>query len=156
MSHEDSPDDMERFRAIGSELLVSVDRALGPWLANHVGGLCRESLAACASGVESELEDRLNGARELAIENLRRMTGAEIDEAVSGPLEQIRSALVPLTDWLQTCGAAPNGSPDSRPDDPFGFGPVTFRDLSDGVHDAGIRWGAAKAFMHQQHRSKRP
>lgn len=147
---------MERFRMVGSELVAAVEETLAGWLSSHVAVLCGQHLRTDEQEISQELEKRLNTVTEDVTRNLRRMASAAIDEPVSGPLEQIRSALVPLTDWLQICGATPNGSPDSRPDDPFGFGPVTFRDLSDEVHDAGIRWGAAKAFMHQQHRSKRP
>jgi hypothetical protein len=33
------------------------------------------------------------------------------------------------------------------PDDMFALGPLTWRDLGDDVHDAGIEWGAWKAAM---------
>jgi len=35
----------------------------------------------------------------------------------------------------------------SMPDDMFALGPLTWRDLGDDVHDAGIEWGAWKAAM---------
>lgn len=39
-----------------------------------------------------------------------------------------------------------------RPNDIYGFGPHTFIELGQRVHDAGIAWGAAKAYLHVQRR----
>ena len=33
------------------------------------------------------------------------------------------------------------------PDDPYELGPATFDDVDPGLHDLGLRWGAAKAHL---------
>lgn len=87
-------------------------------------------------------------------ERLDRLVSADIDEPHSGPLECIRQSLGPLTALLTELEAEPpERDPFDvrvRPDDLYSLGPMSFADLSPEVHDAGIEWGAAKAFLHRQ------
>jgi len=93
-------------------------------------------------------------------ERLTVLATSDPDVAMSGPLELIRQSTVPLQRWLAGQGAAaPTRDPwdvRSSPDDVYELGPMTFRDLSEEVHVAGITWGAAKAHIHLRRRSQRP
>lgn len=86
----------------------------------------------------SEIQTQVN-------ERLLRLANADADEIVSGPLEQIRRSLDPLRTYLEM--NAPRPDPGE-----FELGPMAFSDLSDDVHEAGIAWGAAKAFLHLSRR----
>lgn len=93
-------------------------------------------------------------------ERLAVLAASDPDVAMSGPLELIRQSTVPLQRWLADQGApAPTRDPwdvRSSPDDVYELGPMTFRDLSEDVHVAGITWGAAKAHIHLRRRSQQP
>jgi len=76
--------------------------------------------------------------------------------ALSGPLERIRQAVAPINNALaeRNVSAPRRNAVDEqmRPNDTYELGPMTFRDLSDQVHEAGITWGAAKAHLHLKRR----
>jgi len=82
---------------------------------------------------------------------LRALADAHPTEPVSGPLEQIRQALGPLHDLLDALGAAPPRRDEfdekARPADRHSLGPMAFMELGPEVHEAGIEWGAAKAYV---------
>lgn len=113
--------------------------------------------------VPSDAADRETAAAETVAgidERLAVLAASDPDVAMSGPLELIRQSTVPLQRWLADRGAsAPTRDPwdvRSSPDDVYALGPMTFRDLSEEVHVAGITWGAAKAHIHLRRRSQRP
>ena len=84
-------------------------------------------------------------------DRLRELADAHPTEPISGPLEQIRQSLGPLHDLLDELGASPPVRDEfdvrARPDDRHGLGPMSFAELGPGVHEAGIEWGAAKAYV---------
>ena len=89
---------------------------------------------------------------------LEALAAADPDVPMSGPLELIRQSTEPVQNWLAGQGVvAPARDPwdvRSSPGDVYALGPMTFSDLSDEVHVAGITWGAAKAHIHLQRRSQ--
>ena len=89
---------------------------------------------------------------------LQELAAADPDVPMSGPLELIRRSTAPLQAWLAAEGVVrPTRDPwdeRSSPEDHFALGPMTFSDLSDEVHVAGITWGAAKAHMHLRRRNR--
>ncbi len=91
---------------------------------------------------------------------LRELADAHPTAPVSGPLEQIRQALGPINDLLDELGArAPvrdEFDATARPADRHALGPMAFAELGPAVHEAGIEWGAAKAYVIGQIRSNRP
>ena len=92
---------------------------------------------------------------------LARLLSADMDEQRGTPLTLLRSAHRPLTDLLARLGV-PYATRDdadrtANPDDVFAVAPRTFGDLGEAVHDAGLRWGVAKAFAHRaRHRDSSP
>lgn len=81
--------------------------------------------------------------------SLRDMLGRDPEEQRMSPLQVIRSATSELTEYLLSVGCTPvkrdEMDASMLPEDVFAFGPVTWRDLGDDVHEAGIAWGAWKA-----------
>ena len=96
--------------------------------------------AARAAGVEAA---RDVGGR------LRALLAQDVDEQRTNPLALLRTAARYPTELLATLGvpAVRRDEFDQRrfPDDRYGLGPLTWRDLGDDVHEAGIIWGAWKA-----------
>ena len=135
--------------AYGADLVAAVDLAIGPWLLEQCNALLDGSPPASITQV---IDDVAADAHRLLLE----LTTADIDLPLSGPLERIRRAVAPLTAALDAAGATrPNRDPfdiEMRPDDVYALGPMAFTDLGEDVHTAGITWGAAKAYLHQQRR----
>lgn len=90
--------------------------------------------------------------------HLGALAAADPDVPMSGPLELIRQSTEPVQIWLRSEGVvAPERDAwdvRSSPGDSYALGPMTFNDLSEAVHVAGITWGAAKAHIHLQRRSQ--
>jgi hypothetical protein len=90
---------------------------------------------------------------------LRAFLTSDIDTQRTTPLTIIRNHLAPVTELLHRVGCA-HATRDpfdesAFPDDIFAVGPHAWADFGDEVHEAGLRWGAAKAMAHRQrHRSQ--
>ncbi len=61
-----------------------------------------------------------------------------------------------LADWVERCvvgvlveqGVDAPGAVRAFPDDPFDLSPATFGDIDERLAEPGLRWGAAKAYVH--------
>lgn len=73
----------------------------------------------------------------------------DVDVQRENPLHVLRRATRHATQALAAAGvpAAVRDEFEQRamPEDAYSFGPLTWRDLSENVHEAGITWGAWKA-----------
>lgn len=86
---------------------------------------------------------------------VRRLLEADIDGQRTTPLAIVRRyALRYPTEVLQAAGVAPvvrdEAAEELFPDDPYDLVPASFADLDPELADAGLRWGAAKAFEHKR------
>ena len=146
MTNDQNSDDA-KMAQYGAELVAAVDAAIKPWLQQRSSELLKSEPP----------EDIINTIDLVAVEAHRllvELTTADIDQPLSGPLERIRRAVAPLTEALDAAEARrptrDSFDAEMRPDDVFDLGPMAFTDLSEAVHAAGITWGAAKAYLHQQ------
>lgn len=146
------PEDVDRFRSFGRTLQHEIAAAVPEWIERQVAPRCLEFLGSTKVDA-SELAEEFDRIPIRVTERLDRMVSAPLTESVSGPLEQIRLALAPTTAWVIEQRGTVTGGVAGLVGDPLELGPITFRDLGDAVHDAGIQWGAAKAFLHHQMRS---
>lgn len=141
-----SPDPTAQFLAEGAALLAALELALPLWV--------ESSLRARAPGLGPAELDEVSGVVTAdALRRLSELLAADPDEQRTTPLTVLRRATGPMTDALVAAGVEmPRRDPfDERidPDDPYGFGPRSFAELGEPVGDAGLRWGAAKAFVHR-------
>ena len=154
-SSENTPDgelsdDEQRFEKYGRLLHSAVEGSFEPWLT----GLLQDR----SGGAElpEEVRSAVHSASADAASNIRTLVEADVDVALSGPLEQMRRALTGLAPILDAHGfERPSRDPvesEMRPDDVHSLGPMSFMDLGAEVHEAGISWGAAKAYLHRQRR----
>lgn len=142
---------VSEYERYGLELVAAVDTAIRPWLldvlAHRFGG---DIPPASQQRAEAAVEAAAAEAHRL----LTELATADPATPLSGPLERLRRSVSPVTDLLGEAQAQrPRRDPvdiEMRPDDVFAIGPLAFTDLSAEVHDAGITWGAAKAYMHTQ------
>lgn len=143
-----SSDDEQAYIDYGEQLREAVADSIRPWLTTQVRdrfGIDPDLLADEISAIAIDADARLE-----------ELVHADVDTPLSGPLERIRGAVEQLNPRLVELGAVPPSRDPFdvriRPDDIFALGPVAFFDLGDRVHEAGITWGAAKAYLHQARR----
>ncbi len=138
----------EKFTQYGQVLCAAISEAIRPWLNSQV--LSRVKM------LDDELDEAMEHAAVRVEKSIAELAAADVDAPLSGPLERIRQGVEPLNAVLDQRGVEPprRNAMDQqmRPDDRHELGPMTFRDLGDAVHDAGIGWGAAKAHLHLQRR----
>jgi hypothetical protein len=142
---------IDQYRAHGTQLCACATAAVPAWL---------RRVAIERLGSDARLDDRFDAlvsAVQLDVrERLTRLAEADIDEPLSGPLEQIRQAASPVTALLRELGAQPGPRDEAVvrmfPEDVLGIGPAAASELGQDVHDASIAWGAAKAYVHLNRR----
>jgi hypothetical protein len=142
------------FAQIGESLTAALVAAIPAWVeavarARSSESIDRDELADVADEIIESVEARM-----------ATLIAADIDEPLSGPLEIVRQSAEPLSRFLANAGANPPERDPydiaARPDDRFAIGPMTFLELGQPVHEAGIEWGAAKAFVHRSRRVAHP
>jgi hypothetical protein len=132
-------------------LLDAVEVALAPWV--------EQRLLARAPHLGPSAGDTARRAADVALAELRRLLTTDIDAQRTTPLQILRDAMAGPTAALSAAGVPPVPR-DARqaevdPDDVYDLGPATWADLGDGVGEAGLVWGAAKAMVHlDRHRDR--
>lgn len=123
------------------ELLDAVLGALPQWLTVRI--------STVAPGVPIETVEVIQKTLRFVEEHLYALLATDVDAQRANPLHVLRQSTVFVTTALREANVAPAQRDDfdrqSMPDDVYALGPLTWRDLSDDVHDAGITWGAWKA-----------
>ena len=154
MASNANTEDDAAYLAYGVALVDAVDEAIRPWLLSLVELRCG---GAVPDGAESAVNHSIEQSAEAAHRALSELAHADVDSPLSGPLERIRNSMGPITAVLSSLDVAqPRRDPmevEMRPDDIYSLGPLTFLDLGDDVHSAGITWGAAKAHVHMSRRN---
>lgn len=147
-----APSDEQRFTELGESLRRAILDALPAWIDRGVSDrvLDRRVAPAQVTAVAAEVVAAVD-------RRLHELIAADVDEPRSGPLEIVRQELGPVTALLRKLEAdePPRDPFDEavRPDDVFELGPMAFADLGPEVHERGIAWGAAKAYVHRRRRA---
>lgn len=85
---------------------------------------------------------------------IRALLDQDIDDQRTTPLSILREAVRYPTAVLRSAGVAPAERDDHDramfPDDDYGLTPASFADFGPQVAEAGIAWGAAKAWTHRR------
>lgn len=144
--------------AAAAELIAGLDRSVAAWAARqvemraaHAGlevhGRVREVAARAGRATHAEVMPRL-----------RALLEADVDQQRGNPLALLRAAVGPATAALRELGVPPpqrdEFAQQAFPDDPYDIGPASFADVDEALHEAGLRWGAAKAFAHLNRRRR--
>ena len=139
------------------DLLEEHPRALFEAVSAVFRGWLRER-AVCITGAAGRTltaieEKNLDAVVESAVDRGRdalcALLATDVDEQRSNPLQVLRSATLPVTEFLMSLGvpAVKRDEFESRamPDDVFAIGPLAWVDMGGDVHECGITWGAWKA-----------
>lgn len=85
---------------------------------------------------------------------LRAFLTSDVDMQRTTPLTIIRNQMGPVHKFLTSvqCAQANRDPFDEAtfPNDVYAIGPSAWADFGETVHEAGLRWGAAKAMAHRQ------
>ncbi len=135
----------------GRLLVDAVGRHLAPWVADRL----RERFPAIDDDTVSGVTEQVVSTAMTALTDL---VASEPQQQTTTPLAIVRASMTPATRALHDGGIEPiRRDPVQRridPDDPFGLGPANWAELGDDVAEAGLRWGAAKAFEHLRRRAE--
>lgn len=148
--------DEERLAEIAAELADAVERVVPAW----IEGLVLERVRQWRGEVSPEVVAEAVAAGEVARDDLapriRRLLRADIDDQRANPLELLRATTRHAGVVLEGLGVPPierdQFAVRSFPDDVHGLMPATWADVHDDLHELGIAWGAAKAYVHKARR----
>jgi hypothetical protein len=146
-SGPEAAEDDVALAAHGGVLADAVAVALPGWvgrtLRSRVPGVGADVVAAVTAEVEAEVLD-----------DLRALLAMDVDDQRQSPLAIVRRGAATVGGALDALGADPPERDDHQrsmfPDDRHDVVPASFADLSDEAGQAGITWGAAKAFVHRR------
>lgn len=143
--------DDERLRAYAEALADAVDRALPGWTVRVVEARC----AGAGITVDDDVHHRAEAAGEQvrveASSAVRTLLRRDVDDQPTTPLALLRGAVAAPTRLLRELGVPPVERDEfesaSFPDDVYGLSPQNFADIDPALHEPGLQWGAAKAYV---------
>jgi hypothetical protein len=146
--------DDEQLRAYGAALADGVVAALPGWVERSVERL----VVAYRGALDDDTRAAASAAGEQAALEvgppLRRLLEQDVDDQRVNPLAIVRSAVRYPTEVLRVAGVPPvvrdDFAEDRFPDDVYDLTPAAFADLDPALHELGLRWGGAKAFVHKR------
>ncbi len=144
--------DEAAFHRYGAELAELVAAALPGWVERSVAGVLTEQGIEVTGAIRAEATASGAAARDDVGPRLRALLAADLDEQATGPLALLREAVRYPTEVLVAAGAQPVPRDDfderAFPGDLYALAPAAFGDLDEALAEPGIRWGAAKAYVH--------
>lgn len=148
--------DVERY---AQELAEGIDAAMAGWVVRSVCSVMEAWRGECPPDVAQAAAQAGQVARAETGAAVRALLEADIDDQRSTPLTLVRAAVRWPTQVLAAAGAPPVGRDAFKagtfPDDVYDLTPATFADIDPGLSEAGIAWGAAKAWEHKRRHAPR-
>lgn len=152
-------DDVSEIDGYARALAEGIEAALGGWVERGVERTMAATGVAVPDDIAVAAADAGRCATRAVMPVIRALLASDIDEQRSTPLAVIRAMAVPYpTEVLHDAGIQPLGrdrfEAEAFPGDVYRLSPASFAELSPEVGEAGLAWGAAKAFEHlRRHRS---
>ena len=148
--------DEERLAAIAAELADRVEATVPGWIEGLVLTRVRQWSGQVSGDAAAEAQVAAEGARAEVVPRMRRLLETDIDDQASNPLEVLRGATRHAHEALARIGVPSVERDDfaqrSFPADTYDLMPATWSDIDPELHEIGITWGAAKAFVHKARR----
>ena len=148
--------DEARLTAVAAELADRVEAVVPGWIERLVVTRVQQWSGHVSPEVAAEAVTAGEAARDEVVPRMRRLLGADIDDQAANPLELLRRATRHAHDALARIGVPSVVRDDfarrSFPDDAYDLMPATWSDIHPHLHEIGLTWGAAKAFVHKARR----
>lgn len=146
----DAPD--AALTAYANELADAVDEALPRWVERSVRRVADQEGLRLGDDIEAQIAEAAEKTRAEGAQRIRTLLATDIDEQVGSPLAVLRSLVRYPTEVLQALGAKPVARDEFQqrnfPDDVYDLSPASFADVDPSLHEPGMAWGAAKAYVH--------
>ena len=117
------------------DLYVAVNNAVPAWISSRVSEIASSSCDVRSVEFTSALADVVEKTFQEVSKNLFSLLATDVDAQQSQMLQGLRVPEAQRDEYEVR----------AMPDDVFAIGPLTWRDLGEEVHEAGISWGAWKA-----------
>jgi hypothetical protein len=144
-----NPPEALKLEPYADDLYQAVTRAIPHWITTQVSEIASLSIDETTREFQSALADVATHTHQVVSQDLFSLLATDVDAQQSNPLHVLRASTSYATQLLQSFGVAHARRDEyevrAMPDDVFSIGPLTWRDLGEEVHDAGISWGAWKA-----------
>lgn len=148
--------DEARLAAVAAELADRVEVVVPGWIERLVVTRVRQWSGHVSPEVAAEAVTAGEAARDEVVPRMRRLLGADIDDQAVNPLELLRGATRHAHVVLEGIGMPAvrrdQFAERSFPGDVYDLMPATWADVDPSLHEPGITWGAAKAFVHKSRR----
>lgn len=152
----DADADEARLAAIASELAAAVEAAVPAWIERLVLGRIRDWNGEVGAEATAAAVGAAEAARADVVPRMRALLEADIDAQRGNPLELLRAATrhahVALADLGVPGVTRDDFSERSFPEDEYDLMPATWADVDPSLHELGLTWGAAKAYVHMARR----
>ncbi|MFM9225032.1 MAG: hypothetical protein ACKOQ1_00115 [Actinomycetota bacterium] len=135
--------------APASALLAAVRSAYPEWLRSRITAIARASGRDLDPVTVGETDRAITRATAWVETELQNLLATDVDAQRANPLQVLRRASRFAADVLESAGVPVPVRDEfehrAMPEDPYGVGPLAWRDLGEEVHETGIEWGAWKA-----------
>lgn len=146
-------DEEATLKELAAALADAFALSLAPWVSRAVelrhGSPLSTEVASATEVAAAEASTRIAN-------EIRELLQTDIDAQWTSPLALARQVVPLVTEVLSRAGVAPvQRDADAKrlhPDDIYDITPGTFLDFGADVHEHGISWGAAKAYVHLNRR----
>lgn len=151
-------DPEQQLRAYAGELADGIDRAIPAWVTRSVERVVQAWSGSVPDDVRRAAADAGQRARADVAPAVRRLLAADVDDQRTTPLALLRGAVAYPTAVIRAAGVPPvqrdRFAERAFPEDVYDLSPASLADVDPSLAEAGLAWGAAKAFVHKsRHRS---
>jgi hypothetical protein len=148
------PDDERRLAELALALAEGIERALPGWVERCVATVVAERAPELGDGLAAQASEAGRRAAAEIGPLVRALLEADLDAQRTTPLALVRRAVRYPTEVLRAAGVPPRPRDPfvtaRFPDDDYDLSPAGYVDLDPALHELGMAWGAAKAFVHRR------
>lgn len=152
----DANPDEQRFDEISEALADGIAAAVPGWIER----LVTERVVAWQGEVPADVRSAAaragEAARDDVVPRVRALLATDVDEQRSNPLGLLRQAARFAHEVLAAAGVPPVERDEfarrSFPDDVHGLVPAAWDEIDPALHELGMTWGAAKAYLFKARR----
>jgi hypothetical protein len=144
-------DDDAALAGYAAALADAVDAALPRWVERSVLRLLDAAGREADRAVLDEVAEAGAVARAEVGAAVRELLSTDVDDQPTGPLALLRTAVRYPTEVLRRAGVPPvvrdEFAERAFPGDVYDLSPATWADVDPDLHEPGMAWGAAKAWV---------
>lgn len=138
-----SSDRRQALEQYPAALFDAVAACYDEWLTRSINERAHGAIA------QERIREIVAESSRTALEDLYEFLSVDVDQQKNNPLHILRQSTRLANELLRSGAVTPpvrdEFETSAMPHDLYGIGPLTWRDLNEDVHEAGITWGAWKA-----------